>query len=307
MKKRFLLTLVTCLLIPCLSAVYADTVISSDNFNTDSSANYTLVRGGTDNDAVWAFDYSALSPAVPVAPRTTDGSTKGLALWVNHAGPNRSVMNVFTNNTLSGDYRITVDVYGWYTGTSGTTNEAQWGINHSGTKNINVWQIAGDPYVPDGQDGYYMTATIDGGFISSDYIFQAPAGTDFPGLTWGDATTNASYKPVEDPLFATTIFPSTGGVFGMQWVTIKMEYKNKILSVWFNGNKVWDYDDPADIYTSGKFLMGMEDDYGGSINVNEYTIFDNLLVEAIVIPTPTPTPTPTSIPLSCDRSWGLYE
>src|SRR4051812_48748029 len=70
-------------------------VVFSDDFNTDTSANYnvfqTKTTGNTNtSDATWAYDYGAAPGSgglgIPAAPNTTDGSTLGLRLRVGSQG-----------------------------------------------------------------------------------------------------------------------------------------------------------------------------------------------------------------------------
>ena len=53
----------------------------SDDFNSDSSADYTLNTSSNDTKIEFGFDYSTLG--IPVAPNTTDASTLGLKLAGN--------------------------------------------------------------------------------------------------------------------------------------------------------------------------------------------------------------------------------
>src|SRR5690606_30075808 len=88
--------------------VAASAQIFTDNFNSDTSANYT-VHGVSDTAPVFAWDYSQMG--IPSAPNSGDNSTLGL----------RSVVNAFTgasqahmlmpNVSVSGDFTIKFDLW----------------------------------------------------------------------------------------------------------------------------------------------------------------------------------------------------
>jgi len=62
-----------------VNALYAP--VFADNFDADSSASWTLNRAGTDNRAIFAYDYTGIG--VPSAPNSTGGTKKGLRFEAN--------------------------------------------------------------------------------------------------------------------------------------------------------------------------------------------------------------------------------
>lgn len=62
-----------------VNALYAP--FFADNFEVDSSASWTLNRAGTDNRAIFAYDYTGIG--VPSAPNSTGGTKKGLRFEAN--------------------------------------------------------------------------------------------------------------------------------------------------------------------------------------------------------------------------------
>src|SRR5204863_5113073 len=68
----------------------------SDDFNTNSSANYNVYitpgATGPSSDATFLYDYSALG--IPSAPHTSDASTLGLRLRVDNLQSSTNPPNV---------------------------------------------------------------------------------------------------------------------------------------------------------------------------------------------------------------------
>ena len=168
----------------------------SDNFDTDSSANwkvqvgYLTVNANTPdnppntNDFTidWSFDYGAAKYKkflngvdftelpIPASPHSS-GSAKGLKISVNKLDdlPQRFALNVYPKNkTFSGDYALKFDMWMNYSGDAGngvgSTELSIFGINHSG--NVMNWQTfnaAFDASATTGSDGVWFGMTGEGG------------------------------------------------------------------------------------------------------------------------------------------------
>jgi hypothetical protein len=86
MYQRFLSVAAITLVQFGMANFAAADIVLSDNFNTNTSANYTtfITAGGTgpSGDVTFAYNYGAAPGAgglsIPAAPHTTDGSTLGL-------------------------------------------------------------------------------------------------------------------------------------------------------------------------------------------------------------------------------------
>ena len=163
----------------------AETVLFADNFNTDSSANWTLRYASTnsaDNDysAMFAYDYSTYPvDAIPPAPHSgTD--THGLFLQVNKVEPTEAAaaLNLYPKNkTFSGNFALRFDMY-LIVPTIATTEYALFGINHSG--NQTNWfrnSTAGFTGVdPTGWtfDGLFYGVETDAGALGDYALYSAP-------------------------------------------------------------------------------------------------------------------------------------
>ncbi len=97
-----------------LSGAVQAALLFSDNFEVDSSANYTTNSAGGNNAATFAYDYSTVG--VPSAPNS-GGTTKGLKLEANYINSNDAT-EIFTGLSVSptslsvtGDFDIKFDLW----------------------------------------------------------------------------------------------------------------------------------------------------------------------------------------------------
>jgi hypothetical protein len=112
-----------------------------DDFSTGASAaNYSIVAtDATSSFPTYAYDYSAVG--IPSAPRTTDGSTKGLRLDANFSAPNAAeAITAYTNAQYTGKYIVVFDAWinvngPFPDGGSGSTNYLTAGVGSDGTTN----------------------------------------------------------------------------------------------------------------------------------------------------------------------------
>ncbi len=309
MKKRHLLVIF--LSVSLLPLAFAQTVILSDDFNADTSANYTQVNG-TDVQVDFAWDYSAATihagTNIPVAPNTSDSSKNGLRMQVNLTASALTGTNVYTNQTFSEDYMVDVDVFFRVNGPppaggTGSTEYYRVGINHTGTQLVNYYQD-GTANSPVETDGYYYQGTGDAG-ASVDYVLfrgdsavaddAADGGVFEVSGNVGESNSNGT-DPFDGSTvgyYSTTNYP---GCTGDQWLELRITYISKVVRVYMDGYLIATLSDPAQRWTSGKVCLGMEDTYTSLAPADtSYVIFDNLRVAQI--------PPATAV----DSSWLLYE
>jgi hypothetical protein len=157
------------------SVSHAQSVLFSENFDTDHSANWTVnqsVQGV--NPVNFAFDYSTVG--IPAAPNSTGASTIGLKLEANTSGGIATGfiagVSVSPNGqSFTGDYNLRFDM--WMNvngplpgGGSGSTQAGGGGIGTAG----NSVQVAGSA------SSLYFSVTGDGG-SSVDYRAYSSAAT----------------------------------------------------------------------------------------------------------------------------------
>lgn len=115
--RSFLMT--TAALVSTLLMGDASTAVGQalffDDFNTDSSGNYSIVSTSDDVETNFAFDYSTLG--IPSAPHTPDGSTLGLQMKANIEDPDgdgtdvREALTLHTNQQFSGSIMVRFDMW----------------------------------------------------------------------------------------------------------------------------------------------------------------------------------------------------
>ena len=153
------------LLLPSLSAAalagpaLAQGVILSDDFETNTAADYTLVDDGSpDGSQTFAFDYVAAG--IPLAPRSAPGDVGGLKLTVNDTAGSTDAWTVYNNTPVAAErYKLTVDVWMNFVGTSGTTEYAQVGVAGDGVSSNSILS-------PVSGSGAYLAFTGDGGSVT---------------------------------------------------------------------------------------------------------------------------------------------
>jgi len=213
-------------------------ILYSDNFNVDSSANWTVniapstpAAVATQQQATFAYDYSAMG--IPPAPGSSD--TLGLRLRANIPGSAASPVTTRPGQTLSGlsvsptgqnfgtNYQATFYAWSNFNGapnasgladnanSEGGTNNVMFAIGTSGTVPLVVGNT-GLAASPAAMDAIGFATTGDGG-ITNDYRIYPKSGTIVPGTDpayqasiFGNANsnTNAYYQA----LFGTHTAPA---------------------------------------------------------------------------------------------------
>ena len=199
----------------------ASAQLISDDFDTDTSGNYTVVKAANgdpameDSTAVFNFDYS--TAGIPTAPRSAPGTTSGLRLSANDTEPAvQDAITAFHNTAVTAD-RYTLSVDAWINlpdGAFGTTENAHVGVGGDGvTPNQLFSPITGS--------GAYFAFTGDGGSLSDFRYYLDPANGG-PGPVnsgdpsyQGDGSTNQS-----NPIYLDLFPPS--GFAGNQWIKLDL-------------------------------------------------------------------------------------
>lgn len=299
----------------------AANTVYSDDFNTDTSANYfqfvTKTSGATPSgDATWGYDYSALG--IPSAPGTFDGTTLGLRLRTDNLGNTGDgnvigVMSVVTKNvpTLSAPFTMVANVWGNYiggtslaaSGSNGTTYTGA-GIGASGTKQqsplLNEGALFATSHDGGGGDTDYRAYTGGTRQLASSGFYAAGTST-----TSGSASTNhtASYYSFlgshTAPSAQTTISPSTQGgstpvgIIGFAWHTYVIQDDGTNVK-WFIDNTIIATVPVSSLPTfagSQVSLTAFDSATGGNTAANNQLlnadIWDNLTVYDGLVPEPT--------------------
>jgi hypothetical protein len=202
-----------------LAAAPASANFIVDDFEVDTSANYTVLnQGGPDGSTTFAFDY--IAAGIPLAPRSTAGDTGGLRMTANDTAGVPDVYTAFHNTQVTGvgRYKLIVDVYMGVTGTGGTTEFAHIGVAGDG---VTVNQL----FTPITGSGYFMAMTGEGG-SSSDYRHSTAGGgltnSGDPSYLNSTNTTNATGDTYQS-IFPNSQFP---GSPGNGWATLEIDISN---------------------------------------------------------------------------------
>lgn len=288
-----------------VSASQAQTIVFSDDFDSYSSPSvvtaagtnngykilYGASTGVSDFSATFGYDYSANS--IPVAPNTTNGSTKGLKLVVNKdATAAVSSLNLYpTNKSFSGSFSLQFDLWINWGGAVGTTEHALFGINHSGNVTNRCGATGGT-----GSDGLFFAMDGDGGSSATsttlrDYSVFRGASNAVPVLLLTNTAAPFSFGPTPplggrfsagDAGFQGLFSTSTPlGSAGNQWVQVEVRYETNYVTWSLNGTIVAQY---ANVFTysSGDILIGYEDAFSSIGDASlDFAIFDNIRVTAL--------------------------
>jgi hypothetical protein len=173
MKRVF--TPMACLALAAAASI-GSAQLFADNFDTDTSASWTVNKSGNaaGNIATFAWDYSTYG--IPTAPNS-GGSTLGLRLQANVTGGVFSGLSASPiGQSFSGDYELRVDVWMNFLGPlpnggSGTTQAGGLGIGTAGA----TAQWAGGA-----QDSIHFSTTLDGGSAVDWRAYSSAAGTGYP-------------------------------------------------------------------------------------------------------------------------------
>lgn len=258
----------------------AQTTLFSDNFETNTSANYTIVDDGS-VDGVQEFGFDYVAAGIPLAPRSTVGDTGGLRLTANTSVGAADAITCFHNDVVTADvYTMTVDVWMNFTGAAGTTEHGHVGIGGDGSTFNQVFS-------PISGSGAFLAFTGDGGSGSDHRWFRDPNNTP-AGET--DSTTlpnsHSSYLgngSNNTGSFFQTLFPAPpstiAGSPGNIWTTIEVEVNNTIGQISFSYDGVLTFQGDFANRFDGQVSLGLADVFSSIGIVDSFVVYDNLVVE----------------------------
>lgn len=155
-----------------LSAI-SPAVLFSDDFDVDTTANWTVNKSIVDSSATFFFDYGTYG--IPSA-NGVGGTTRGLRMLANQSAGTFGGLSVSpTGQSFGGDYKLTADVWMNFvgpapTGGSGSTQVGGMGIGTAGAT----------PQWPGGtQDSVYFMSTTDGNSASDYRAYSSAAPTSY--------------------------------------------------------------------------------------------------------------------------------
>lgn len=264
-----------------------ETVLFADDFNTDSSADWTLRYASTnsaDNDytAMFAYDYATYPYAygvIPPAPRSgTD--TRGLFLQVNKldGDPVAAALNLYPNNqTFSGNFALRFDMY-LIVPTGATTEYALFGINHSG--NQTNWFRNSPGGVPAGWtfDGLFYGVETDAGAFGDYALYSAPTTANNNPTSLNSRNASTLTGVFKSPPFAYPGAPSNLSYPGMPtWADVEISQVGNLVTLKINRTTIFSHTN-ATAFASGNIMLGHCDAYDSIAASDGGVIYDNVRV-----------------------------
>ena len=307
-RRRYARYLALAILASALSPLAARAqVLYQDNFNTDTSANYSVFQttgtgGVATSDATFAYDYSALG--IPAAPHTSDGTTLGLRMRVDNLANSIApaavgAIAVATKNlSLTAPYTVTADVWGNYIGSTGS-GLASSGSNGTTGASLGIGTSGNSLQSPNANDGFMADAIHDGGtptyrayvnntnepVSSGFYLAGTAAGSNNATNSYYSFMGPQAAPSLQQTNFSTTQFGSTpAGIIGFAWHTFTITQDGTNVTWYIDGVPIANVPDSA--FTGfggtnisiGAFDTGLTGNTAANNQLLNADIWDNLVV-----------------------------
>lgn len=299
MKLRNLFPLVCGVVIGVAHFPASAQILFQDNFDADSTANWTVNGGPSDEFADFFFDYSTVG--IPSAPNS-GGTTRGLKMYANHTDGIFGGFSVSpTGQSFSGDYELRFDLWINFNGPaplggSGSTQLTGAGIGSTGT--TAQWPGAAT------KDGVWFASTGDGGSAADYRAYSTAAPTSYAAgnavyAAPGGAINNsdayyASLGGNTPPAAQTALFPqqtgtSAAGAPAFAWHDVSIVKAGNTITWSIDGLLIATID-TATVTLAGENILFMYSDINATSSTDPNDIFllfgliDNVTVMAVPEP-----------------------
>jgi hypothetical protein len=284
---------------PSTNAVIVDdevpaetTILFSENFNADNSANWTTNFGSGNDifDARYLFnnDYSTGTwfPAIPQAPHSAS-DTLGLYLTVNKdestALGGAGINTYPVGQSFSGNYAVRFDMYLMSGNAASTTEYALFGIACSGTKTN--WFRNSTGNVPGGgsYDGLWFGIESDGAALGDYVIYSGPttAGNNPTALTPGVNASTLTGIFKNPPFGGSAVLPGAPscqeGSATPSWTDVEICKIGRYIRLKIDNTFIMSYTN-AVADTNGNIMLGYCDAYDSIMTGAAGVTYDNLRV-----------------------------
>ncbi len=256
------------------------TTLFSDDFNVDSSANWTLFTVGGDAATTFAFDYG--SQGIPMAPHSTN-DTLGLYMAVNKTAGLPTAINLYPNGqSFSGNYALRFDMFlSVQVPSTVSTEYALFGINHSGTKTNWFSGTAGSPPAGSTYDGIFFDIEADGAGLGDYAIYSAPTtGANNPTALNPGRSATTLQNVFKSPPNAVPGVPSNNTTLASPtpiWADVEVSQIGKIVTLKVNNTAIFSYSNSTP-YIAGNIMLGYDDAYTSISLASSYVVIDNVRV-----------------------------
>lgn len=266
------------------------TVLLYDEFNIDTSGNYTLKfasgNGIDDYTTNWVYDYSA--DGIPTAPNGADSF--GLKVTVNKneaSALGGAGINLYpTGRVFSNNYALRFDMFLIVGSGSFTTEYASFGINHDGN-HVNWFRNNGDGVgaanAGASQDGIWCYIEADGAALG-DYVMNTAPVVLSGGLydptsvaSRGAATLAAVFK--SPPWQGTSGAGAPANLASsttLSWAQVQLAQIGNVVTLNINATNIMSFTNNTAAKV-GTVMIGYDDAYD-SVGSDGAVIFDNLKV-----------------------------
>jgi GH25 family lysozyme M1 (1,4-beta-N-acetylmuramidase) len=292
------------------------TPVFSDNFDTNSAANWTLSQSTNNNTrATFAYDYSGYG--IPSAPNSTGGTTRGVKFEANYTGAGVAALNISPiGQSFSGNYRLHYDMWinangPFPAGGTGSTQLQTAGLGTTGNK---VEWNSGAP------DGVFFAIDGEGQATDTSPDIRAYIGATLQNTNSGVYVggTNTSIRRCSDPYYS-NVFPGgqtapaaqgqSGaldvGTVGFAWRDVVINKTGNVIEWFIDGLKICSV---TNTLTSSNIFVGYWDPFSSlSDNPNlSFALVDNLRVEVpAVAPSITTQPLPVAVKVTSNATFTV--
>jgi GH25 family lysozyme M1 (1,4-beta-N-acetylmuramidase) len=256
---------------------------------------FGAASGPVDFTARFGFDYSTVTvpSAIPSAPHSSGGTTKGLYLAVNKdATPAAAAVNLYpASQVFTGNFALKFDMWINYSNISASTEHALFGINHSSNVTNRVGQatsdglffaVDGDGGVSGGSTTLRDFAAFKGGGAGAIPVLLTPTNTVFgPELLLGANFDNADAAfSALFPSKTLSTFTTVDGTAGNGWVSVEVLQATNVITWLLNDTTVAQYTNTS-AFTNGDILIGYNDAFPSIGGTDSFAVFDNIRVETL--------------------------
>lgn len=293
MSKHLIAFAAAAVVAPAISSA----ALYSDDFDTDTSANYT-VNGNPDTLATFNYNYSAMG--IPSAPNSVGGTTTGVQFKANYSDATAAAAAVNispTGQSFTGDYILKFDAWinangPFPAGGTGSTEYITGGVGTTGASVQNSATGTGAWFAVDGEGGSVADfRAYSGASLAAADSGVYAAGVDSNSRDNGNTYYHATFPGGQEaPQFQKDTYPQQTG--GLAVGTVGFAWREFVVTK-IGDDVSWTLDGLPIATLSDQTLPGDNISVGywdvfASISDNpdlSFGVIDNLRVE--VVPEPT--------------------